>query len=138
MINDFTTAKDLLDKTQAFADLAGYRLAIQGAPFDPLPDEIYLKEYFLSNTTEPLGIAADVAERQDSIYQINILTPKSSGKFAGLAISNDIKTEFQRGSYISYGGQSAIVYNITAQMLPATDTHNVTSVQIDLTVMASC
>jgi hypothetical protein len=150
MIDDFVTAKALLDKAQAFADalivpdpfdssatVVGARLCIQGAAFTPVTTETYLKETFLSNDTDPLGLAADSSDRQDSIYQLDIYTPKDNGKFSGLAISNDIKAEFKRAGFIPNGARQTIqVSNVSAAMLPANKTHNMVSLSIDLVVLA--
>ena len=137
MIDDFITAKALLDKAQAFAGSKGFRLCIQGAAFTPTPTEAYLKETFLSNDTDPLGLAADSSDRQDSIYQLDIYTPKDNGKFAGLAISNEIKAEFPRASFIYESAEQKVqVSNVSAAMLPANKTHNMVSLSIDLVVLA--
>jgi hypothetical protein len=137
MIDDFITAKALLDKAQAFADSKGIRLCIQGAAFTPVTTETYLKETFLSNDTDPLGLAADSSDRQDSIYQLDIYTPKDNGKFSGLAISNEIKTEFPRASFIYESAEQKVqVSNVSAAMLPANKTHNMVSLSIDLVVLA--
>ena len=137
MIDDFVTAKALLDKAQAFADLHSFRLCIQGAPFKSLPTETYLKETFLSNDTDPLGLAADSSDRQDSIYQLDIYTPKDNGKFQSLLISNDIKAEFPRGSFVFHTPtQTVQISNISSVILPANNTHNMTSVSVDLIVLA--
>jgi len=137
MIDDFITAKALLDKAQAFADLKGFRLCIQGAAFTPVTTETYLKETFLSNDTDPLGLAADSSDRQDSIYQLDIYTPKDNGKFSGLAISNEIKAEFPRASFIYESAEQKVqVSNVSAAMLQANKTHNMVSLSIDLVVLA--
>ena len=137
MIDDFITAKALLDKAQLFADAQGFRLCIQGAQFKPLPTETYLKETFLSNDTDPLGMAIGASERQESIYQLDIYTPKDNGKFQSLLISNDIKAEFPRGSFVTHTPtQTVQISNVSSVILPANNTHNMTSVSVDLIVLA--
>ena len=139
MVDDFATSKALLDKTQAFADLHGYRLAIQSVYFKPLPSETYLKESFLANDTDPLGLAAESSDRQDPIYQIDILTPKGQGgKFAGMEVANLLKREFQRTCFIPNSvGQKVQISNVSSRIMPADKTHNWTMVNIELIVMAS-
>jgi len=138
MIDDFVTAKALLDKAQAFADLKGLRLCIQGAAFTPVTTETYLKETFLSNDTDPLGLAADSSDRQDSIYQLDIYTPKDDGKFAGLAVGNEIKAEFPRVSFVlNNASQKVQISNVSSRIMPANKTHNLTMINIELIVIAS-
>lgn len=139
MINDFKTAKSLLDKLQIFADAQGYRLAIQSAPFEPVTSETYLQESFLSNKTDPLGLGASSSDRQDSIYQIDIFTPKGQGgKFAGQGVANLLKEEFPRTEFaINDSEQKVLISNVSAKIMPANDTHNWTMVEVDLVVLAT-
>ena len=139
MIDDFKTAKALLDKLQAFADTQGHRLAIQGAPFEPITTEIYIKESFLANDIDPLGLSAGSSDRQDPIYQIDVFTPKGQGgKFSGLGIVNLLKTEFPRASYVvDDSEQRAQVESVTSAIMPANDTHNRSIVEVNLTVLAT-
>lgn len=139
MINDFTTAKALLDKTQAFANLNSYRLSIQSSGFTPIPTEVYLKESFLGNDTDPLGLAAASSDRQDPIYQIDIFTPKGQGgKFSGMSIANLLKEEFPRVSFIvNDADQKVQISNVNSRAMPANETHNWTMIEVDLVVIAS-
>jgi len=138
MIDDFKTSKALLDKTQAFADLNNYRLAVQSVPFTPSPTETYLKETFLGNETDPPGLSAESSDRQDSIYQIDIFTPKGQGgKFAGQAIANLLKIEFPRVSFVLNDGvQKVQISNVSSTIINANKTHNLTVISIDLIVIA--
>jgi len=139
MINDFVTAKALLDKTQLFANAQGYRLAIQDASFEPVPTEIYLKETYMGNDTDPLGLSGSSSDRQDPIYQIDVLTPKGQGgKFSGMAIANLLKAEFPRASFIVNNvDQKVKISNVNSRPMPSNKTHNWTMIEVDLVVMAS-
>jgi len=139
MIDDFMTTEALLDKTKAFALANGYRLDKQGVKFEPQTNETYLKETFLGNDTDPLGLAAESSDRQDPIYQIDVFTPKDQGgPWEARVVVNLLKLEFQRASFIlDNAAQKVQISNVSAREMPANDTHNWSSVSIDLVVIAS-
>ena len=139
MISNFKTSKFLLDKAQAFADAQGYRLSIQGAPFEPITTEIYLQESFLANDNDQLGIGFDTCIEQSPIYQIDVLTPKGQGgKFVGQSIADLLLIEFKRGPIIfDDGSQTVQITSSSHRIMPANKTHNWTMVQVDLTVLAT-
>ena len=138
MINDFTTSKALLDKLKIFADAKALRLAVQSFKFEPIATETYLQESFLANDTDPLGINERSTDEQRPIYQIDIYTPKYSGKFQGLILANELKAEFQRASFIvNTAAQKVNVSNVNSSIGPSNDTHYRTIVSVDLVVLAS-
>jgi len=138
MINDFTTSKALLDKLKAFADIKGFRLAVQSFKFDPIATETYIQETFLANDTDPLGINERSTDEQRPIYQIDIYTPKYTGKFQGLILANDLKSEFPRAQFITNtASQKVKISNVSSSIGPSNDTHDRTIVSVDLVVLAS-
>jgi len=138
MIDDFVTAKALVDKIEAFAILHNYRLSKQDAAFTPDPEEVYLKETFLPNDTNPLGLAANSSDEQKPIYQVDIFTPKTfDSKFPAQAIANLIKAEFPRADFIvNTSEQTVKISNVSARPMPNNKTHLWTMVNIDLVVLA--
>jgi hypothetical protein len=138
MIDDFKTAKELLDKTQAFADSEGINLAIHGAQFKPDPGVEYLKESLLQNNTDTVGLDSSSIDMQLPIYQVEVYTPKGFGKFQNYDICNSIKSEFPRNSFIvNDSEQSVMINNVSASPLIANETHNITVISIELTVIAN-
>ena len=139
MIDDFKTSKALLDKAQALADLHGYRLDIQGAKFEPVPTETYLKESYLANDTEQQGISYNANTKSLPIYQIDIYTPKGQGgKFSGMAIANLVKEEFKRAPmFFNDSTQTAQITNVSSLSVNSNDTHNLTVVSVDVLVLAT-
>ena len=139
MINDIVTTKALLDKIEAFATLNNYGLSKQGFKFTPEPTETYLRETFLPNVIDPLGLSATSSDRQDPIYQIDIYTAKGQGgPWPAREIVNLIKAEFPKYSFVvNTAEQKVQVYTISGREMTANDTHNWTMVNIELIVMAS-
>ena len=139
MISNSKTSKALLDKAQAFADLKGYRLAKQGAVFDPLPTEIYLKEAFLANKNEMIGNGFDACIEQKPIYQIDVYTPNGQGgKFPSQDIGDLLMVEFKRAPIMFDDGEQTVqISNVSSNVMPANKTHNWTMVSVDLIVIAT-
>jgi len=138
MINDFTTSKALLDKLKAFTDIKGLRLAVQSFKFEPIATETYLQETFLANDTDPLGINERSTDEQRPIYQIDIYTPKYTGKFQGLTLANELKAQFIRASFIvNTAAQKVMVSNVNSSIGPSNNTHDRTIISVDLVVLAS-
>ncbi len=139
MISEFKTAQFLTAKLQAFAALHSYRLAVQGAKFEPAVDEIYLKETLLANRNEQLGVGFDSCGKQLPIYQIDVYTPKDKGgKYPALSIGDLLTAEFKRGPIIfDDGSQTIQITNSSAEIMPANTTHNWCMVTVELTIHAT-
>lgn len=137
MIDDFKTAKALLDKAQTFADYNSIRLCIDGLAFTPETDETYLKEALLQNETEIIALDAYSCDRQQSIYQLSVYTPKANGKFANLELVNEIKKEFRTAAFVVYDNQTVQIMNVSASPLLTTNSHNITAVSINIVVLTT-
>ena len=138
MINDFTTSKALLDKLKIFTDAKALRLAVQSFKFEPIATETYLQESFLANDTDPLGVNERSTDEQRPIYQIDIYTPKYTGKFQGLTLANELKAQFIRASFIvNTAAQKVMVSNVNSSIGPSNNTHDRTIISVDLVVLAS-
>lgn len=102
---------------KAIATLLRGRLAsLSGLPavanenigFTPSNNAAYLREACLFNTTNNLGLAEDSAERQDGIYQIDVLVPKNSSKFHALAYCDILRAGFAREANALIDGDTKI------------------------------
>lgn len=102
---------------KAIATLLRGRLAtLSGLPavanenigFTPSNNATYLREACLFNTTNNLGLAEDSAERQDGIYQIDVLAPKNSSKFTALDYCGLLRTGFARQARALTDGDTII------------------------------
>lgn len=96
--------------------LRGRLAAISGLPavqnenisFTPAVNTPYLREAVLFNTTSNLGLANDSAERQDSIYQVDVLVPKNSSKYTALEYCDLIRAGFARQARALIDGDTII------------------------------
>lgn len=102
---------------KAIATLLRGRLAtIAGLPavanenlnFTPTVNAPYLREACLFNTTSNLGLANDSFERQDGIYQIDVLVPKNTSKFRALELCDLVRVGFARQARALSGGGTTI------------------------------
>lgn len=102
---------------KAIATLLRGRLAtLSGLPavaneniaFTPAVNTPYLREACLFNTTNSLGLAEDSAERQDGVYQIDVLVPKNSSKFQALAYCDILRAGFARQARAIIDGDTVI------------------------------
>ena len=60
------------------------------------PTVSYLREFVLFGDTFELSLAADGAQRQDGIYQVDVCAPKGQGRPAALDIVEKVKAGFSR------------------------------------------
>ena len=135
MINQFNAEKSCLDKLFAYADSNSYSVAVSDSEFAPKVDEIFLEESYLVNENEQ-GLSNSSSQMQPSIYQIKINTPKIMGKSKGLEIVDELMTFFARGSNISNTTtQQVRIEQVNNIRLPATSTHNVRVVSVNLMVI---
>lgn len=96
--------------------LRGRLAAIAGLPavanenlaFTPVVNTPYLREACLFNTTSNLGLANDSAQRQDGIYQVDILVPKNSSKFRALELCDLVRAGFARQARALIDGDTII------------------------------
>ena len=138
MISNFKTSKFLLDKAQSFADFHSYRLAIQDDGSEPIATETYLKETFLPNDNDFLGIGFDACIEQLSIYQIDVYTPKGQGgKFPSTNIGDLLMVEFNRGPIIFNDTEQTIqIESSSSKIMNSNQTHNWTMVQVNVKIIA--
>lgn len=69
-------------------------VANENIAFTPAVNTPYLREAVLFNETFNLGVSS--GERQDGIYQIDVLAPKNSSKFTALGYCDSLLNGFAR------------------------------------------
>lgn len=109
MISDFEIAKSLLAKLKTVPGIPA--ISIDGEKFVPTVGTPYIREFVLRGRNSHLGLANNSKEIQESIYQIDVLTPKGEGKWRNLKICKDIKTVFSYGLKIPCDGHKLMVLN---------------------------
>ena len=96
--------------------LRGRLATISGLPtisdenkaFTPNVNNPHLREAVLFNTTSSLGLANDSAERQDGIYQVDVLVPKNSFRTVALGYCDLIRAGFARQAQALIDGDTII------------------------------
>ena len=132
MIDQFNAVKSCLEKLKTYADVEGYRIAIDGKEFEPEIDEIWLKESFLTNDNSQ-GVNNNCVQIQLPIYQININTPKAFGKWKALEVFKELSEHFERGTDISLdAAQTVTIERVDYRQLSPTDAHNVYAASVYL------
>ena len=135
MINEASVAESCLDKLKVYADSKSYLIAIDGKDFDPPVDDIYLQETLLINDNSQ-GLSNSSSEIQRPIYQVNVNCPKGRGKWQALHIVNDLREHFERAMDISVIPEQQVnIEQVQSQRIPASDTHNIYAVSINLSVI---
>lgn len=89
------------------ASLSGLPVvANENISFTPSPNTPYLREAVLFNETFNLGLSG--GERQDGIYQIDVLVPKNSSKFQALTYCDILRAGFARQARALIDGDTVI------------------------------
>ena len=140
MISNEKTALALIDKLKAWNSLNGdYDIAYQSdKKYEPTPSVAYIKESFLANDNEYLGLGYNSCVKQLPIYQLDVMTPKGQGgKWDGLSIVDKLVVEFKRAPiFFNDGEQSVQIESVSGSNRQANDTHNWTMISINLIVLA--
>lgn len=89
------------------ASLSGLpTVANENISFTPSTNTPYLREAVLFNETVNLGVSS--GERQDGIYQIDILVPKNTSKFKALEYCDLLRVGFARQARALIDGDTIV------------------------------
>lgn len=89
------------------ASLSGLPVvANENISFAPSPNTPYLREAVLFNETFNLGLSE--GQRQDGIYQVDILVPKNTSKFKALEYCDLLRVGFARQARALIDGDTII------------------------------
>lgn len=137
MINKFDLAKALYDNAKAVSDANGYTLVADGQEYETSPDIAYVREYALFGDDDPIGISDNSSDIQFGIYQLTICTPKiqEGSKWVGLNMVGIYESGFQRGTVLTYNGQSVRIRNSSVAPLPSDETHLIRALSIQYSVI---
>lgn len=81
-------------------------IANENIAFTPAVNTAYLREAVLFNETFNLGVSS--GERQDGIYQIDVLAPKNTSKFTALGYCDLLRVGFAREARALIDGDTII------------------------------
>lgn len=129
MISIFSLSKAFDDYLQTFNDLPAYY--VQGETAEPNADEKHLKGFLLNAENFTQFYSAQSPVRQDGLFQIDIRTPKSFGKWENYSLVDLVQSKFQINMILQNNNQKVKVKKISASKL-SDDEENfyVTSVSI--------
>ena len=113
-IDDFGVAKALVDQLLTVSG-ASLPVVSQGGTNAPTDGSRYLREFVLPAGASPQDLQTGV--RQNGIYQIDVLTPKSNGKWANLALVGTVKAAFVPAQTYTHNGQAVKVISVGASRL---------------------
>lgn len=133
MINKFSVAKALYDFLNANTSLT---IAVQGVDFTPEPDEFYLREMVLYGDTN-INVGGVGSDNMRGIYQIDVCTPISQGKWNNLNICNTISALFTNGlsAGISHNSQPISIQQVDLSQMRKDETHIIHSLSVTFRVV---
>lgn len=128
MIDKFALAKALYDTLNAGTALP---IATQGASFAPTPTETYLKEHVMFGDTA-INVGGVGSDNMRGIYQIDVCTPISQGKWANLKTCDTLAELFGKGlsAGIAHSGQPVSIQQIDISSMRKDDTHIIHSLSV--------
>ena len=95
MISQREIAKALRDKLSTATSLP---IATEGAAFTPSPSVDYVREFVLYGNEREVSLSGTGSKDQQGIYQIDVCTRVSGGKFGNLAVCDTIKPHFAQSA----------------------------------------
>lgn len=104
MINTFDTAKALIDQINT---ISGVTVVHQGGTNAPTDGNQYLRTWVMPAATNVVTL--QTGERQNGIFQIDVLTPKSQSPFVNKALVDIVRALFPQTSTYTNDGQTVKV-----------------------------
>jgi hypothetical protein len=111
-VNDFAVAKALIDHLKS--SLPALTVVTQGESFAPTGGN-YLREAVLPAMTSPMDRLTGT--RQRGVYQIDVCTPKSAGKWSNMALVGSVKPVFVPATILSNEGQDVKIVSVSVSAL---------------------
>lgn len=133
MINEKAVSKALLDQLKTVIGLPTV-VTDNGTAYTPNPDTPYIREFDLSGDTFAPPVNSNGYQRKDGIYQVDVLTPRNKGKWAGLDYCALIQVAFVRGLKLA---SDKVTIKEISRSAPRTDsTHYIISLSIGYTALS--
>ena len=77
-------------------------IAYENAAFTPTTGTLYLRENFLPNIKDPVGIAHSGADDYEGLYQVTVLSARGERRFEGQEQARLVSAHFPRGAEYTY------------------------------------
>lgn len=138
MISSFKTAQALVNKLDAFCTLKGLNIVVFGSTETLDTTQTYIKEHLLDNDEDSVGMSGASSDVEFPIYQIDILTPKNMTKWKNKEVSDLVKAEFKKAEFVLNDGEQSVQIQSTGKSsVIFDDTHAISSLSVNLTVIAT-
>jgi hypothetical protein len=135
MINERAVSQALLTQLKTVIGLP-HLVVDGGTAYTPSPTVAYCKEYDLSGDTFGQTVTNDGVQRKDGIYQVDVFTPKNSGKWAGLETCALIQTAFARGVVLTNDSQKVKIKDASRSPVRYDNTHQIISISVGYTALS--
>lgn len=137
MIDKYSIAKALLNKTKEVADDNSYLLVVDGENYTPDVNTTYVQEFALFGDDVSVGLSDNSSDFQVGVYQININTPKAQAgaKWLGLNMASVFQSQFKKGLELDFNGQMIRIKNTSIAPLIKSETHLSNIISVTYTVI---
>lgn len=89
-------------------------IAYENAPFTPTEGTLYLREDFIPNIKDAVGIAHTSADDYEGLYQVTVLSARGGRRFDGQEQARLVSAHFPRGAEYTY---NAVKVKITSSQV---------------------
>lgn len=133
MINYFDVSKAMLDYLRANTALDVFT---QGAQYEQSTLGTHLREMFMPSVVDK-GIGKNASDKLTAIYQIDVLTPISQGKWANLNICDTIMALYPNGRQAGINRNDMVITVNSCELSPMlkTDTHIMYAIRVNIGVI---
>ena len=133
MINYFDVSKAMLDYLRANTSLDVFT---QGAQYEQSTLGTHLREMLMPATVDK-GVGKNASDKLTAIYQIDVLTPISEGKWSNLNICDTLMALYPNGrqSSISRNSMVITVNSCELSQMMKTGTHIMYSIRVNIGVV---
>jgi hypothetical protein len=135
MVNNFDVAKALKDQANIIATANDYILISTDESNPSDVNGSYIEEFTLFGDDNSIGISDASSDIQIGIYQLSVYVPKTSSKWAALAIIGVLQFGFPKGLEMIYNAQTVRAKNSSISPLMQNDTHLIYHLSIAYSVI---
>jgi hypothetical protein len=79
-------------------------IAYENAEYTPVEGTLYLRESFLPNIKDAVGVAHTSADDYEGLYQVSVMDGRGDRRFAAQEQARLISLHFPRGAEYTYNG----------------------------------
>lgn len=79
-------------------------IAYENTPYEPTEGTLYLRENFIPNIKDPVGIAHASSDDYEGIYQVTVADGRGDRRFDAQEQARLVSAHFPRGAEYTYNG----------------------------------